>query len=663
MAIHWKIPFKSITGTAYTLNVYDATYSGSAVTLTAAAAPFVTSEDNSTDILEPVRISTGYINVINRGDLAGLLPATPKARPVTLTSGNTVLWQGYIKQQQMTQPWAQTPYELQLPVVSALGILDNKIEKGDVPYRARIAEYLQLAIAATGSTYTNIVYPADLKLDENADWDVFFRLGIQDRNWFSYKNENVLDPDESRFDGMTWIDILTELMRAFGYTMYERGTTIYILGRRGVYHNSITLADLETLAANGTITPTAVTSQTIAISSLQIGGADGTIDMMESKRRAVVESQINPFDDDSLPVMDTLYLDYAATVSVQKQAYQVTGWYYYDKRLGLDEPKQDTNVWIFKQFSGGVQTTWDAQDITRDYNMAVYCRDSEGNDKIVINYDSIGDGWSTDWVCSVKSPTQSFFAGGYLSLHMGVEFFEGVGGSIDGMHYAKFMLRLGNYYYNATSHSWSTTPSQFSCHIVDNFIEGPSSYEVGDNNSAVFKIPDGGIYGDVELYIYNPYSTAATQQGYQAVFELSKMDMRYVDYETDNFKDEYVTDSNRFVVPLNTFAKDDAEINTALSSFINHRMGYGVMIAPDYSAPQEKLIDRYAGEVYLEESLVRLITSCYENAQQILTIPLRHTSDITPTDRYTWDSGTYNYMSVSRQWADDTQYLQIFKTL
>ena len=164
MAIHWKIPFKSITGTAYTLNVYDATYSGSAVTLTAAAAPFVTSEDNSTDILEPVRISTGYINVINRGDLAGLLPATPKARPVTLTSGNTVLWQGYIKQQQMTQPWAQTPYELQLPVVSALGILDNKIEKGDVPYRARIAEYLQLAIAATGSTYTNIVYPADLKL-------------------------------------------------------------------------------------------------------------------------------------------------------------------------------------------------------------------------------------------------------------------------------------------------------------------------------------------------------------------------------------------------------------------------------------------------------------------------------------------------------------------
>lgn len=663
MAIHWKIPFKSITGIAYTLNVYDATYSGSAVTLTAAAAPFVTSEDNSTDILEPVRISTGYINVINRGDLAGLLPATPKARPVTLTSGNTVLWQGYIKQQQMTQPWAQTPYELQLPVVSALGILDNKIEKGDVPYRARIAEYLQLAIAATGATYTNIVYPADLKLDENADWDVFFRLGIQDRNWFSYKNENILDPDESRFDGMTWIDILTELMRAFGYTMYERGTTIYILGRRGVYHNSITLADLETLAANGTITPTTVTSQTIAISSLQIGGADGTIDMMESKRRAVVESQINPFDDDSLPVMDTLYLDYAATVSVQKQAYQVTGWYYYDKRLGLYEPKQDTNVWTFKQFSGGVQTTWDAQDITRDYNMAVYCRDSEGNDKIVINYDSIGDGWSTDWVCSVKSPTQSFFAGGYLSLHMGVEFFEGVGGSVDGMHYAKFMLRLGNYYYNATSHSWSTTPSQFSCHIVDGFIEGPSSYEVGDNNSAVFKIPDGGIYGDVELYIYNPYSTAAAQQGYQAVFELSKMDMRYVDYETDNFKDEYVTDSNRFVVPLNTFAKDDAEINTALSSFINHRMGYGVMIAPDYSAPQEKLIDRYAGEVYLEESLVRLITSCYENAQQILTIPLRHTSDIIPTDRYTWDSGTYNYLSVSRQWADDTQYLQIFKTL
>lgn len=663
MAIHWKIPFKSITGTAYTLNVYDVSYSGSAVVLTAAAQPFTTAETDSTDILEPVRISTGYINIINEGNLSGLMPSTPKARFVTLTSGNDVLWQGYIKQQQMTQPWIATPYEMELPVISALGILDNKIEKGDVPARARIAEYLQLAIANTGATYTNIVYPADLKLDANTDWDVFFRLGLQDRNWFSYKNENVLDPDESRFDGMTWIDILTELMRAFGYTLYERGTTIYILGRRGVYHNNITLADLATLANNGTVSPTAVTSQSIAISSLQIGGNDGTVDVIESRRRAVVESQINPFDDDSLPVMDTLYLDYAATVLVQKEAYNVTGWYYYRQTLGLYQPKQDTNVWTFRQFSGDQQTTWSAQDITRDYNMAVYCRDSEGYDNIVINYNSLGDGWSTNWICSVKSPTQSFFAGGYLALHMRVDFYEGVGGSVDGLHYAKFMLRLGSYYYNATSHTWTTTPSQFSCHIIDDMIEGPSSVEVGDNDTVIFKIPGGGLYGDVELYIYNPYNTAATQQGYQAVFELSKMDMRYVDYETDNFKDEYVTDTNRFVVALNSFAKDDAEITPALSSFINHRMGYGVMLAPDYSSPQGKMVDRYAGEVYLEESLARLVTSCYQNAQEVLNIPLRHTSQIIPTDRYTWNGSTYKYLSVTRYWGDDLQRLQIYNTL
>ena len=663
MAIHWKIPFKSITGTAYTLNVYDATYSGSAVTLTAAATPFVTNEDNSTDILEPVRISTGTINIINRGDLAGLLPSTPKARRVTLTSGNDILWQGYIKQQQMTQPWAQTPYELQLPVVSALGILDNKIEKGDVPYRARIAEYLRLAIAATGATYTNIVYPADLKLDADGTWDVFFRLGLQDRNWFSYKNENVLDPDESRYDGMTWIDILTELMRAFGYTLYEYGTTLYIIGRRGMLHNSITIADLEELAENGETTPTTITSQAVAISSLQIGGTDGTIDVMEAKRRAIVESQINPFNDDSLPVMNTLYLDYVATIDVQKQGYQVAGWYYYDKKLGLYEPKQDSNVWTFRQFNNGSEVAWDAQDITRDYNMAVYCRDSEGNDQIVINYDSIGDAWSNGWVCSVKSPSQSFFAGGYISLHLGVEFYEGVGGSAPETRRAKFMLRLGSYYYNATTHAWTTTPAQFDTQIEDGLIVPPSSYESGDNNTLVFKIPDGGIYGDVELFIYNPYSTAATQQGHQAVYEISKMDMRYVDYETDNFKDEYITDTNRFVVPLNTFARDDDERRTALSSFINHRMGYGVMMAPDFSSPQGKLVDRYAGEVYLEESLVRLATTCYENAQQILTIPLRHTSHLAPTDSYTWHSDTYHYLSVVRNWADDLQYLQIFKTL
>lgn len=671
MAIHWKIPFKSISGTAYTLNVYDSTYSGSAVTLTAAASPFVTNETNSTDILESVRISTGTINIINQGNLSGLLPSSPKARPVTLVSGGVTLWQGYLKQQQMTQPWAQTPYEMQLPVISALGILDNKIEKGDVPDRARIAEYLRLALADTGFTYSTIVFPAELCEQEPGEGDdpqadVIFRIGLQDRNWFSYKNENVLDPDESRFDGMTWLEILTELMRAFGYTMYERSTAIYIISRRSTRYLSIAASDLATLAENGEVTETAVTVNTSDIGNLQIGGADGAIDVMESKRRVVVESQINPFNEDSLPVVNTLYLDYLATMTVQKQATGVHGWLYYNKTLGLYGPSQDNEVWTFRSFQDDIEVPWDAQDITRDYNTAVFCRDSQGEDRIVVAYNSIGNskGWSSDWVCSFKSPSESLFAGGHIALHMGVDFFEGVGGTINETHRAMFMLRLGEYYYNATSHSWTTTPSTFSCEIVDGLIVAPSSAESGDNDSVIFRIPANGIYGDVELYIFNPYSTSPLSTEHEAVYEFTKFDLRYVDYEDDVYQDEYVTDTNRFVVPMNTYAKEDAEITPAITSFIKQRMGYGVMIAPDFSKPLGKIYDAIdEAEAYLEEVLVDTAKDCYESAQEILTIPLRHSSALEATDLYSWHSAEYRYLSVSRYWADDTQYIQIYKTL
>ena len=47
MAIHWQIPFKSLrSGTVYTVNIHDASYSGNPITLNAGAHPFVTQEDD-----------------------------------------------------------------------------------------------------------------------------------------------------------------------------------------------------------------------------------------------------------------------------------------------------------------------------------------------------------------------------------------------------------------------------------------------------------------------------------------------------------------------------------------------------------------------------------------------------------------------------------------
>ena len=665
MAIRWKVPFKSIGGTVYNVNIYDASFSGNAANLTGAAHPFVTSEDSSNDPLCPVRTSSGYINIVNTGDLSALIPTTPKARFVTLTSGNTTLWQGYIKQEQFTQPWDRTPYTIQIPVVSALGILEGlQMEKGDVSDRARIAEYLRLAINQTGASYNTIVFPADIGAQSGGPWDIIFRFGLQDRNWFKYKNQNLLDPDESRFDGMSWLEVLSELMKAFGYTLYEKGQTIYIIGRRRFYYLSIPVSALSTLASNGNPSEAGVTSNTISINNLQVGGNNGTIDILPSKRRAVVEGSINPFEADATPIINTLYLTFAGMLTIQKRYNGSLTDNYFSATLGVYTPKSGTNIWTFRSYQDDVEKTWNAQDITRDYHIAVYCRDKGGNDSILINFDNTGNAsaWGGSWMCSVKSPSQSFFAGGYISIHAGINFFEGDGASHIETHRGRFMVRIGSYYYNANSHTWTTTPAQINTLINNGLIEADSSEEKGDNNCIYLPIPDNGIYGDVELYIYDPYSTSGVQQQHQAMYEITNLDVEYVESMYDPYQDDPVTDTNRFVLGMDSFAREDEEKNTAVTSFINGRMGYGVLLKPDFSTPQGKIYDRYSGSIYFEETLTYIINACFQKPQQILTIPIKQASEFLPTDIYAWN-GNHSYLAVEHDWADEIQKLKIFKLI
>ena len=48
-AIKWQIPFASLSGTLYRLDIYAEGYSGDPIQLTAGESPFVTEEDSSED--------------------------------------------------------------------------------------------------------------------------------------------------------------------------------------------------------------------------------------------------------------------------------------------------------------------------------------------------------------------------------------------------------------------------------------------------------------------------------------------------------------------------------------------------------------------------------------------------------------------------------------
>ena len=106
MAKNYSITFKSLrAGTVYTLNIGGGT--GDAVPLKGGAQPFVTQEDDSDDQFAPIRTQSGYIRIVDDGldangnafDWKDLIPQTNTSRPVTLTAGGTVVWQGFMQSQ------------------------------------------------------------------------------------------------------------------------------------------------------------------------------------------------------------------------------------------------------------------------------------------------------------------------------------------------------------------------------------------------------------------------------------------------------------------------------------------------------------------------------------------------------------------------------------
>ena len=103
--IRWQIPFVSLSGTQYRVDIYDeGTFTP--VQLTAGPTPFVTDEDNSDDFFAPVRSQTGIIEVVtklpNGGtlDINDMLPANNIDHPVRLVSisgsTETIEWQGFM---------------------------------------------------------------------------------------------------------------------------------------------------------------------------------------------------------------------------------------------------------------------------------------------------------------------------------------------------------------------------------------------------------------------------------------------------------------------------------------------------------------------------------------------------------------------------------------
>lgn len=152
--IQWTFPFKSLNGTACHIDVYKRGYTGSFVyTLKAAADPFFFEEDNDSDILNNVlRYRTGYIKVIeeySNGWLSEIYPTAAFDRYVEVYYGDTMIFNGYIQLQDFSNDQVPAPRVLELPVISPLGLYDQKTFNAIQPPTSKtLGELLDIALSS-----------------------------------------------------------------------------------------------------------------------------------------------------------------------------------------------------------------------------------------------------------------------------------------------------------------------------------------------------------------------------------------------------------------------------------------------------------------------------------------------------------------------------------
>ena len=226
MAIHWQIPFKSLrTNTLYTVNIYDASFSGTPIQLKGGAQPFTTQESSDDDMFIPIRTQSGYVRIVDDGkdvngnawDWKTLLPSTDTDRPVTLTDGNgNVVWQGFMQAQSFSGVLYGNPQEREFPVQCCLSVLSTiQVSTSETTYRnfAYLLNYIFRSIPVHTTSQVIIQGGADARewLRKKLDW----------RNFLSI-SEGDVSPSYSLFQ------ILEDVCRFWGWTARTYGQKILL---------------------------------------------------------------------------------------------------------------------------------------------------------------------------------------------------------------------------------------------------------------------------------------------------------------------------------------------------------------------------------------------------------------------------------------------------
>ena len=315
MAKNYTITFKSLrAGTVYTLNIGGG--SGTAVALHGGAEPFTTDEDASEDQFTPIRTQSGYFRIVDNGyaangttafDWKDLLPATDSERPVTLTYGGTVVWQGFMQSQTFSGALYGNPQEREFPVICPLGVLSGE----DIDFNAGLKNFAYLLksvcdtidVKSGGTlsggviTVNGAVHIDTIIVQGGADAQTWLLTKIDWQNFATEDADGVMRAKYSIYE------VLEDMCRFWGWTARTKGTVLYLTASDDSAEQSfltLTRAQLDTMAGGTSEGTTSSTIPSVTLTDTSVvpifANTDQTDSKVQGPHRAVVKADCNEHD-------------------------------------------------------------------------------------------------------------------------------------------------------------------------------------------------------------------------------------------------------------------------------------------------------------------------------------------------------------------------------
>ena len=695
MNIKWQVKFVSLrSGTLYTVNIYDLTYTGTPIVLKGGAEPFTTEEDGDDDPFAPIRTQSGSLRIVDDGyaadgvtpfDWKDFVPAIASSRPVTMThvvNGTTIVdWQGFIQAQDYSGTLYGNPQEREFPVSCPLSVLKSQQPSTADPQRHNFAYVIDLAAAAAEALSVQVVGFDTFIIQGNADAQQWL---LKKFEWMNVLKENSDEDEDDLLPQYNLYEILEDVCKFWGWTIRTQGRTMYLTCYDDVTEPkwvSMTRAELHQMVLGNV----AGTNNVEFIATTLAGDIFASTDNDDYKRRGPSKATVQADCNEKDTIMKF------APNSVRKELGDTWSWV-----SGSESLTGYFTTPIVSQF--GQQTTDPSHDILTGTSNTYggFCRrqifpSAEQNkaskcDMILMHV------FSPTTPCSqIVIKKRCNYSGGSLSLkgslYQGAKQFEagddswfaffriGIGTSYNTAKWFKLTCdSIGNIY-----HEWTTSPQMLAVHVNGNSLNGFAAYNLIGNI-------DWGKYGSIPVdeglngwlfvdfmgcHSYNGGTTSAEVADFEVEFS---REVTFIGNNTQQHRPRTMSNERETSIDYQAANSNGSGENwnadCIYASDNNMEYGYGLIFNADGTYMETA---RYGHDIndpdihnkveHPEQHLADRVAAFWESSKRQVTAELRSDTIplITPQHRITLDNWIFNPVAISRDWRDDVTTLTLLQ--